>query len=114
MIIKGRIYKIVDSENNECYIGKTMKNLPMRFSKHKTDYKRWKLGMSSYYTVFGIFEKFGVDNCKIELVEECVLEDMSHREVYHIEQFSCVNRLNKRRKILKKVSQGTAEESSCS
>ena len=67
----GKIYKVVDNENNLCYIGSTKDPLEERFKTHLSKYKRKLEGSEnvSNYTVFNIFDKYGIENCKIELVK---------------------------------------------
>lgn len=92
---QAKIYKIVPKYSNEdmCYIGSTTGTLSRRFSVHKSFYKQKKGG----YTVFKIFDKYGVDNCDIRLIENYPCESnqqMLQRETTHIKDTShCVNTL---------------------
>ena len=75
-----RIYKIVSSECDGCYIGSTTKHLNKRFSDHKAHYKRYVAGTQNYITSFEIL-KF-VD-AQIELIHEGVFtckKDLEHLE----------------------------------
>ena len=65
----GKVYLIRNPENDFCYVGSTICSLKYRLTKHISVYKRWKNGLSSFYTVFKIFETYGLDNIKIEVVE---------------------------------------------
>jgi len=68
----GRIYfvePICDHEENEVYYGSTLQKLCKRMDKHRSDYKRWKNGKKNKIMCFELFEKYGVESCKIFLVE---------------------------------------------
>ena len=70
--IIGRIYKIVSSECDGCYIGSTMTQLSIRFSEHKAHYKKYLYGKSNYYSSFEVL-KFA--DASIELVHEGVFDN---------------------------------------
>jgi len=92
----GKIYKIVDIGYTKMYIGSTTQPLYKRFSTHKGDFIRWKNNKRSKNTVYDIFEEFGVDNCKIELIEECPCENknqLERKEGEHIKNNNCVNKI---------------------
>jgi len=88
---KGKIYRIYCED--ECYIGSTIEPyLSNRFSNHKSKYKKLLKG----YTSFLLFEKYGVDNCKIELIEDFPCENkhqLTAREGYYIRNTNCVNKI---------------------
>ena len=96
----GKIYKIEPISGGEeggVYIGSTTKNrLCERMSCHRSDYKRWKEGKSNnYLTVFMLFDKYGLENCHIGLVEAVVAnskDELTSREGYWIKQTNCVNK----------------------
>jgi hypothetical protein len=69
--IIGRIYKIVSSECDGCYIGSTTQELSARFRMHKCDYKAYLDGHPNYLTSFEVI-KF-VD-ASIELIHEGVFD----------------------------------------
>ena len=78
--IIGRIYRIVSSECDGCYIGSTTRQLSIRFSCHQSTYKRYLAGKSNYVTSFKVI-KFADAN--IELIHEGVFdskEDMKALE----------------------------------
>tara|TARA_Y100000034_G_C6702119_1_gene309716 strand:- start:380 stop:673 length:294 start_codon:yes stop_codon:yes gene_type:complete len=76
----GRIYRLVDHDNDMIYIGSTTKTLDQRLGKHKTDFKRWLKGTGDYRTSFLVLES---ENYSIELLEECSVESMN--DLYKIE-----------------------------
>ena len=69
MYQNGKIYKSTDNGYNLCYYGSTIQTLSNRLSGHKRQYTHYQSGKRHSITVFEIFEAYGVDNCKIELVE---------------------------------------------
>jgi len=67
---RGKIYKIIDVGYNKCYIGSTAeKTLSNRMSRHRYDYKIYKQTLNEKMTCFDIFDEYGIENCKIELIE---------------------------------------------
>ena len=91
----AKIYKITDIGYNKMYIGSTCQPLYKRFNDHKRKYKQWKSGKTTKITSYDLFDEFGVDNCKIELIEECLCEnrDQLHKkEGEHIKNNVCVNK----------------------
>ena len=93
----GKIYKIqkIGGEGLS-YVGATTNNyLCQRFEKHKYDYKRWKAGLFNKITVFEIFDKYGIENCSITLLEpvDCKTKDeLTAREAHYIRSEKCVNK----------------------
>ncbi len=65
--IIGRIYRIVSSECDGVYVGSTTQQLNIRFSEHKSHYRRYLAGKRNYLTSFEVL-KF-VD-AQIELIHE--------------------------------------------
>jgi gas vesicle protein len=92
----GKIYKIVAYETNDVYIGSTIRSLKTRYSAHKSSFKYWINTKKHYCSSAKMFERHGLDNCKIELIENCVCNnknELEGREAYFIEEYddSCVN-----------------------
>jgi len=95
MYSKAKIYKIVDSSYNECYYGSTIQSLSKRMGHHREKYHKYKDGKFSFITCFKLFDKYGLENCKIELVEnyECKSKEELHkREGWYIKNNQCVNK----------------------
>jgi len=69
---KGKIYKIVvdTKEKYEPYVGSTVQGLAERMGGHRGHYKSWKKRKGSHIKSYDLFDKFGVENCKIILLEE--------------------------------------------
>ena len=92
----GKIYKITDIAYTKMYIGSTCQPLSKRFTNHKKDYKVWKDGKSHKVSSYEIFDEFGIENCKIELIEnyECNCKDeLLKKEGEHIKNNDCVNKV---------------------
>jgi hypothetical protein len=93
----GKIYKIIDNAYTKMYIGSTTQSLSKRFSMHKSKYIIWKNNnRCSKITVYDIFEEFGIENCKIELIEECLCENriqLCKKEGEYIKNNNCVNKI---------------------
>ena len=65
-------------------------------ARHRAAYRSHANGSKAYCSSFLLFEKFGLDNCKIELVEVFPCnskEELRQREGYWIKQEECVNKL---------------------
>jgi predicted RNA-binding Zn-ribbon protein involved in translation (DUF1610 family) len=93
----SKIYQITDLAYTECYIGSTTQQLSCRMSGHRRKYRhvRNKTAYSLECSIFELFDKYGVENCKIELIEDypCeTKEQLLKREGYHIQTTCCVNR----------------------
>ena len=88
---KGKIYKIVDLNEEMMYIGSTTKDtLAQRMAQHRSTYKK------QYTSSHDIFDTYGIENCKILLIENypCNSRDeLNKREGELIRQFDCVNKL---------------------
>jgi hypothetical protein len=93
---RGKIYKIVNEDESEIYIGSTCVTLCNRLAQHKNEFKLFKEGKKiSKITSFILFEKYGINNCRILLLEEysCnTKEQLTSREGYYIKTLNCVNK----------------------
>ena len=95
----SKLYKIepiIDHEEGDIYIGSTTKTyLSQRMDTHRADYKRWKLGKGSRVRSFDLFDKYGIDNCQILLIESYPCEtrdELTSREGHFIRTLKCVNK----------------------
>jgi hypothetical protein len=94
----GRIYfiePICEHEDNEFYYGSTLQKLCKRMDKHRRDFKSWKDDNKRKIMCFELFEKYGIENCKIYLAElyPCKSrEELEAREGYYIRNYDCVNK----------------------
>ena len=92
----GKIYKITDIAYNKCYIGSTCEELSQRMARHRAKYKHFLKGGEVLNTrSFDLFNEYGVENCKIELIQyfKCdTLQELRRREGEHIKNTECVNK----------------------
>ena len=94
----GKIYKICSKTmDGDIYIGSTTKRLlSQRMSAHIYDYNKFKdAKCERRIRSFDIFEKYGVENCCIVLLEAVCAKDKNElhaREAYYIKTLSCVNK----------------------
>lgn len=94
----GKIYKIVSKTDPDSlvYIGSTAEpTLARRMVKHRDSYKRWKVGKTNNVKSFDLFEKYGIDDCQILLIETfpCKSKDELHaKEGEYIRKMDCVNK----------------------
>jgi hypothetical protein len=95
----GKIYQVMAKHGGDIgdvYIGSTTKEyLSQRMDGHRNQYKQWKNGKINNVTVFGIFEKYGVENCCIsllELVNASTIDELHARERHWIQSIPCVNK----------------------
>lgn len=88
MFKTGKIYKIVNDINNKIYIGQTVNTLKKRFSGHCCYSKSDRSG--NMYIKRAI-HKYGKEHFKIELIEECSLEQLNEREKYWIAYYDSYN-----------------------
>ena len=93
----GKIYKIeaLNGEENDIYIGSTTKTtLAERMARHRSQYKAWKNEKASYTSSFKLFDKYGIENCRIYLIQNfpCNSKDeLNAREGHYIKTIKCVN-----------------------
>ena len=93
----GKIYKIEDLAGEMCYIGSTTKDyLSKRMVDHRYKYNEWLNGrLKTNLSVFRIFEQYGIDRCRIGLIElfPCETRDeLLMREAHYITKLECVNK----------------------
>lgn len=95
---EGKIYKIYSTiDDSICYVGSTTKTLLcQRMIQHRKDYKTWKKGNHDKVTSYDIFDKFGLENCIIELLllYPCNSKDeLNKKEGEFIRNLNCVNKI---------------------
>ena len=92
----SKTYKIVDKTYTEQYIGSTTVGLSTRMARHRAKYWGYKRGEKYHGSCFLLFDKYGLENCKIELIENYPCEskeELRKREGYWIKNEKCVNKL---------------------
>jgi len=96
----GKIYRIISTETDKVYYGSTTNKLWSRFSQHKAGFKLFQKGkMKKCTATFKFFEKYGIDTCRIILVENYKCENRDEllaREQYYIDnnKDTCINNYN--------------------
>jgi hypothetical protein len=90
---QGKIYKITGGD--ETYYGSTALTLKERMWAHKSNYNRWTNGVvDRKCACFNLFDKYGFDNCPIELVEDYPCEtkkELLIREDWYMDNNECIN-----------------------
>ena len=93
----GKIYKVVDVGYNKCYIGSTTESLSQRMARHRASYNHFLKGNKRHSTsCVELFDEYGVENCKIELIVACKCEtkdELLREEGKHIKNIDCVNKV---------------------
>jgi hypothetical protein len=94
--IIGKVYKITDKNETECFIGCTSEQyLSNRIGGFKTRYKKYKNGEYRKEKVYELFDKYGPDNCKIILIENfeyTTKDELQARESHFIQTENCINK----------------------
>jgi len=89
----GKIYKIVDLDSNNCYVGSTCEpTLARRLAKHVSNYKMFLQGKGSNISSYIIL---AMDDFDIVLLENypCNSKDELYaRERYYSQLLPCVNK----------------------
>jgi|DEB0MinimDraft_6_1074348.scaffolds.fasta_scaffold61299_2 group I intron endonuclease len=79
----GYIYSITNNINNKLYIGLTTEANP---------YKRWKRHIyeskNPVYRIHKAMNKYGTENFKFRVLEECDDNKVKEREIHYIEKFN--------------------------
>jgi hypothetical protein len=90
---EGKIYKIMNDETDEIYIGSTCSSLAKRYAKHKYNYNSYKNNKENYITSFKIFDYLSSKIILIELFPCNSKEELTAREAYYIKLLPCVNKI---------------------
>ena len=89
-----KLYKIWSPHGDLIYIGSTGQTLCRRFANHKSEFRRRKENQSLGCKSYLIFQAYGIDNCKIELIETFEASNIEERrkiEGGYIRNTQCVN-----------------------
>lgn len=78
------IYKITNTINGKCYIGKSL-NIEHRLREHKRN-------SHSNEHLQNAMKKYGIDNFTFEVLEECTKEEYDERERYWISYYKSRNK----------------------
>lgn len=85
--MRGKIYKIINKQNEKVYIGCTIHTLKRRFDEHL--YRCLKTDIST--KLYNSMRKYGTENFDIELIEECDLNCIYETEKKYIEKYDSYN-----------------------
>ena len=109
------IYKLVplvDHESHEIYISFTCYSLSKAMTIIKSTYASYKKGMqTNYKKQYSLFDKYGIDNIDIILIEKVNTkskDDLRARHAYHVETKECIN---KNVSILKEADKDKVKDS---
>ena len=83
----GYIYKIINLINQKMYIGQTINTIEHRWKDHLDTHLNMN-SKSRYCILYNAMRKYGAENFKIELVEQCDDNLLDEREQYWIRQFN--------------------------
>ena len=75
---KCGIYKITNLINGKIYIGQS-RFIQRRFDKHKSEAKN-----NNPLPLYNAIRKYGIDNFKFEIIEECLPDELNNRETYYM------------------------------
>ncbi len=99
----GKIYKIVDNTNDNCYIGSTCEpTLARRLAVHVSDYKRWLEYRKNYISSYEIIKNGDYDIILIENFPCNSKDELFARERYWTQNTNCVN-VRKNQGIIKEL-----------
>ena len=77
------IYRII-SPSNKTYVGQSI-NIEKRFKQYK------RLDCKKQPKLYNSFQKYGVENHKFEIIEECFIEQLNEREIYWKQYYNTIN-----------------------
>lgn len=83
---KGFIYIIKNRINNKLYIGQTTQSVESRFKQHLRCSKS-----NSIQLISKAIKKYGKSNFYVEILEECLIEELNAKEEYYIELYDSFN-----------------------
>ena len=82
----GRIYIIRNTVNSKIYVGQTTVSIKLRFQNHLSAARNNK-----DYVIGKAIRKYGQDKFYVELLEECLKEELNEREKYWISFFKATD-----------------------
>ena len=92
----GRIYKLINLNNDDIYIGSTIQTIERRLIQHKSECKRYyDENNNSKIAYISSFDIIKDGNYIIELIEEVEFDNRTElliKERYYIENNKCINK----------------------
>ena len=83
---KGFIYIIKNKINSKVYIGQTTQTVEIRFKQHLKCLKS-----NSVQLISKAIKKYGKSSFYVEMLEECLIEELNTKEEYYIELYNSFN-----------------------
>lgn len=83
----GYIYKITNKINGKVYIGQTVRSVEQRWKDHKA---AWH-GNRHCQALYDAFDKYGIENFKIEEIEQCKETELNAKEQFWIQHYDSFN-----------------------
>lgn len=80
---KGFIYIIKNTINNKVYVGQTIQLVEDRFKQHLKCLKS-----NSVQLISKAIKKYGKSNFYVEILEECLIDDLNIKEEYYIKKYN--------------------------
>lgn len=80
------IYKITNLVNNDCYVGQSI-NMDRRLRAHFNICSNNPKSVEYDTPLHRAIRKYGVENFKAEILEECLREDLNAREIYWVDYY---------------------------
>lgn len=81
----GQIYKITNLINNKVYIGQTKYTAELRLQGHLRDMTRPE---KSEYPLYRAFRKYGLQNFRLDILEDCPNDSLDEREIHYIKFYN--------------------------
>lgn len=81
--MKGFIYKVTNQVTGKIYIGQTRQTIEARWKQHLEKVKR---NIDNTY-FHNAIKKYGEEAFKIEVLEECNIEELDSKEIFYIAKF---------------------------
>lgn len=82
----GHIYVIKNSINSKLYIGQTTQDVEIRFKQHLKCLKS-----NSIQLISKAIKKYGKSYFYVEILEECLIEELNAKEEYYINLYNSFN-----------------------
>ena len=88
---QGKIYKVINTNDNKVYIGSTVKNLNDRMANHRNNIKNDEKKKSKLYQHI---KKVGKDKFKIKLVKNYPCNNLNELKTKEFNEMKKINKKN--------------------